>query len=199
MQNDPDFSQQESLAIIQEMINKAKNSFGENGHLYLLWGWVVFVCSLAQFVLLHFMHYEKHYNVWMLTWAAFIYQVFYLVRRHRRGKVRTYTHDIIKYVWMVFAITMALMVFLCIIIIGHDSYKVIGPVFLALYGMPSFLSGIILRFKPLITGGIICWLLTLLAPFLPYDYRLLLVSVAMVAAWIVPGYLLNSKYKKDNA
>jgi hypothetical protein len=30
----------------------------------------------------------------------------------------------------------------------------------------------------------------------PPDYQLLLVPVAMVIAWIIPGYLLRAKYKK---
>ena len=47
-------SGKESLAIIESMINKAKNQFSENGHLYLLWGWAVFVCSIAQFILMNY-------------------------------------------------------------------------------------------------------------------------------------------------
>ena len=199
MQHDSDFSQQESLALIQEMINKAKNRFSEGGHLYLVWGWVVLACSLGQFVLLHFLHSDKHYWVWGATWLAFIYQLIYLTRRNKEQKARTYTHDIIKYVWIVFVLTMALMVFLVIMIVGKDSYKVIGPIFLVLYGMPSFLSGIILQFRPLVIGAIGCWILSAIAPFITYDYRLLLVSAAMVIAWIIPGYKLNQKYKKENA
>ena len=37
-------SEQESLTIISNMINKAKGEFSENGHLYLLWGWVILIC-----------------------------------------------------------------------------------------------------------------------------------------------------------
>lgn len=199
MQHDSEFTQQESLAVIQEMINKAKNRFSEGGHLYLLWGWVVFICSLAEFVLLRFVHYQQHGMIWLLTWVAFIYQLFYLARKRRQSKVRTYTHDIIKYVWLVFVISMALLMFLFAMIVGPDTYKIIGPVFLVLYGMPSFLSGIILKFKPLVTGGIYCWALAVIAAFVPEDYRLLLLALSMLLAWIIPGYMLNSKYKKDNA
>ena len=57
-------SPEESLHLIETMINTAKNRFSENGHMYLVWGWTVFICSLSQFVLLHFYSYERHYIVW---------------------------------------------------------------------------------------------------------------------------------------
>ena len=81
---------------------------------------------------------------------------------------------------------------------GQAYYKLIDPLFLVLYGMPTFLCGIILRFKPLMWGGIGCWLLSILCTVIPVEYHLLLVSVAMIIAWIVPGYLLRLKFRKSN-
>ena len=43
-------SAQESMNLISSMIHKAKNQFSENGHLYLLWGWTIFICSVFQFI-----------------------------------------------------------------------------------------------------------------------------------------------------
>jgi hypothetical protein len=63
--------------------------------------------------------------------------------------------------------------------------------------MPTLLSGIILRFRPLITGAIGCWLLSIGSLFAPYDYQLLFLSAAMVIAWIIPGYILRSNYQKQ--
>jgi len=71
--------------------------------------------------------------------------------------------------------------------------------FLALYGMPTFLSGITLRFKPLIYGGITCWLLSIIACFIPYQFHLLLLGLSVIIAWIVPGYILKARFKKISA
>lgn len=84
-------------------------------------------------------------------------------------------------------------------IAGGDYYKHISPIMLAIYGMPIFLSGVILRFTPLILGGIGCWVLSTIAPIVQYDYQLLLVPAAMLIAWIIPGYLLRKKYKSQIA
>jgi uncharacterized membrane protein len=195
---DENFSAEQSLQVIQSMIEKAKNQFSENGHLYLLWGWVVFICSVAQFVLLKIVHFEKHYIVWMACWLAVIYQFVYLRKKNKRVKVRTYADNIIGYVWITFFILMVLIVFLLSQTGDNENYKFIGPTFLALYGMPTFLSGILLRLRPLVIGGIGCWVLSALTPFIDYGYQLLLPAAAMIIAWIIPGYILRRNYQKQN-
>jgi hypothetical protein len=199
MEKEPVFSEAEGLELIQSMINKAKNRFSENGHLYLLWGWAVLICSLSQFVLLHFVHYKRHYLVWMATWLVVIYQAVYLYRRDKKRTVRTYTDDILGFIWMTFVVLMFLFGFLFGQIMGPDYYKFIDPGFLALYGMPTFLSGVILRFVPLRIGGVCCWVLSVIASFVHSDYQILLLALGVVLAWIVPGYILQAKFKKENA
>ena len=189
------FSAHESLQVIHSMIEKAKNQFSENGHLYLLWGWVVFVCSMAQFILLKFVQSEKHYFVWFATCLAFAYQIFYLRKQNRRQRVKTYADRIIGFIWISFVVLMILIGFSIGRIGGEDYYKLISPAFLAMYGVPTFLCGILLKFQPLVIGGIGCWVLSVIAHFIPYDFQLLLLSVAMIIAWIIPGYILQKKYQ----
>jgi hypothetical protein len=197
MEKETEFSSAESLATIQEMINVAKNRFSENGHLYLVWGWTVFVCSIAQFILGYFALYSKPYIVWGLCWVVLVYQVIYMIRKHRKNTVRTYTGEIVGYVWMVFVILMFLFIFLFRNIVGQEADKLIGPVLLGLYGMPTFLCGVILRFWPLRLGGLCCWILSILSVFVSNEFGILLLSVAMATAWIFPGYMLRSKYRKE--
>ena len=196
--NDEKFSPEQSLQVIQSMIERAKNRFSENGHLYLLWGWAVLICSLVEFVLLNFVHYEYHYMVWFFMWLPFIYQIFYLRKTKKREKVKNYTDEITGFVWISFVIMMFLFGFLFGRVLGEEYYKFINPGFLALYGMPTFLSGIVLRFRPLIIGGIFCWLLSIGSVFMDHQYQLLLLSAAMIVAWIIPGYMMQHKYKQQN-
>jgi hypothetical protein len=199
MEKETNLSHIESLAIIQAMINKAKDQFSENGHLYLLWGWVVLFCSIGHFYLLKVLNYEHSYMIWMLTWAAVIYQIFYLVKKQKKQRVRTYTDHIVGFIWLTFIVLMFLFGFLFAKLLGPQYYKYINVGFLALYGMPTFLSGITIRFKPLITGGITCWVLSILATFIDPSYQLLFLSVAVIIAWIIPGYILRTRYKKINS
>src|SRR5438105_3695545 len=102
MQQEEPLSETDSLVLIESMINKAKNQFSENGHLYLLWGWVILICSSTEFIFLKIVHYEKHYLVWFLPWMAVIYQAIYISRKKRTQKVRTYTDEIMGFVWFTF-------------------------------------------------------------------------------------------------
>jgi len=190
-----EFNEEQGLAIITGMINRAKNHFGETGTLYLLWGWVIFICCMTQFIAIHFFHSEKAYFIWYLTWLAAIYQIYYLVRRNKNEKVKTYTGDIIGFVWMTFFICAMSVIF---ILIRNKAYESIDPCILVLYGMPTFLSGAILKFRALKIGGIVCWLLAIAASFVDYEFQLLLLSLAVACAWIIPGYLLRSKHKLES-
>ena len=180
------------------MINKAKDQFSENGHLYLVWGWVILICSLGHFVLIKFFSFENASMIWILTWAAIIYQTYYLWKRGKQKRVRTYTDDVIAWVWITFIILMFLFGFLFARALGRDYYQYMNVGFLALYGMPTFLSGITLRFRPLMLGGIACWCLSVIACFIHYEFHLILLGVAVIIAWILPGYILRARYKKIN-
>jgi len=163
------FSGEESLQLIQSMINRAQDKFAENGHLYLLWGWVVFICSITQFLLQRGFHLapDQTWYVWLFTWVALIYQLIYIRRKRKKMEVRTYTGDIVAYVWIVFGITTILMAY---ILGSHQQSLLVNPVLLVSYGIPTFLSGIILRFKPLIWGGVFCWTLALVCSWVMNDF-----------------------------
>lgn len=191
----------ESLQIIEEMIRKAKNQFSEKGHLYIIWGWVIFICCIGQYILINYVHSDKHFMIWFLTWLVLIYQIIFIRKRKARARVKTYTEDINAYVWTAFAAAILLTgVTLAVNANTNEPlyFKLMGPLFLALYGIPTFLSGIILNFSFLKRGGIACWLLSLIACFLPSQYQLLLLAVAVVLAWIIPGYKLQQQFSEKS-
>lgn len=189
----------ESLQIIQNMINKAKNQFSENGFMYLLWGWAILALSVSQFILKHFLHEPKHYLVWGLVWIVLIVQTFYIWKKRKVVRVKTYTEEILKYVWICFVVVMFLLSIMLSQTLGEEYDKLMNPVLLVAYGIPTFLSGIILRFQPLVIGGIGCWVLSIVATLLPFDFRILMLSAAVIIAWIIPGYLLRAKFKRENS
>jgi hypothetical protein len=66
------------------------------------------------------------------------------------------------------------------------------------YGMWLFISGGALKFKPLVIGGIINFGCAI-AGFYIHTYELiLLLSFAVLAGYIIPGHLLNAKFKRQN-
>ena len=189
------FSPKDSLLLIDSMINQAKNRFSENGFLYLLWGWLILFCSLGQFILMQLQLFKHPEMIWMSTWLAVIFQVIYLIKTKKKEVVKTYSENIINYIWVSFGICMFILAFILGRSQGWDN---VYSLFLMLYGTPTFLSGVVMQFKPLRVGGIVCWVLAVASTFIAPLYGLLLLAVAMIAAWIVPGYLLRKKYNQQN-
>lgn len=188
-------SEAESLQLISSMINKAKNRFSENGFLYLLWGWVILACCVIQYLGMYVFHFRDAYVIWFLPWLVLIFQVIYLRKKKAKSGVRTYADGLAGFVWLAFMISFFIMLF---VLIQFEEQQMIYPMLLILYGIPTFLCGAILQFRPLLFGGMFCWALAVVSPFVPLSYALLLVSLALIGAWIIPGYYLRARFKKSN-
>lgn len=193
---DQQLNERQSFAIIEQMISRAKNNFSESGTLFLIWGFVILICSAVHFSAGYFFDSEKGSYVWSLTWLGSIFQVFYLRRQNRFKKVKTWSDDIIKYLWLIFFICIALLTF---ILIWQKAFFSILPAILVMYGMPTFFTGILLKFKPLVIGGISCWLFALICIFTPWYFQVLYIGAAGITAWIIPGVYLRKKYLKEKA
>ena len=189
------FSPKDSLLLIDRMINQAKNRFNENGFLYLLWGWVIFTGSIFHFVAIKLSLFKHPEWVWVITWGAVIFQIIYLVNLKKKEKVRTYSDGIIDAIWICFGICMFVLSF---IMWRFNLWIYMYPLIMLVYGIPTFLSGFVMRFTPLKLGGIACWLLAIASTFVTPVYYLIFIAVAVLIAWIIPGYLLRKKFKNQN-
>jgi hypothetical protein len=85
-------------------------------------------------------------------------------------------------------------VVLCFIL-ANIGWQHAFPIYILFYATGTFISGGILQFKPLQAGGIICWLLAVVATFATYQNQILLTAVAILVSYLVPGYLLRYKNK----
>ncbi len=68
-------SEHESLHLIQQMIQVAKENHRENGEGWLIWGWLLFVASVISGVLV----YLKIDGFFSWVWTATLFVVCYLV------------------------------------------------------------------------------------------------------------------------
>jgi peptidoglycan biosynthesis protein MviN/MurJ (putative lipid II flippase) len=55
----------------------------------------------------------------------------------------------------------------------------------------------LIKFKPLIIGGISCFVITIISTFLEPDYQILMLALALATSYLIPGYLLRYKFKKQ--
>lgn len=188
--NEKELTQEESLRIIHEMISAAKNDVKADSFIFLLWGWLVFVASISQFILVVM---ENEYNSvpWMLMPIGGVITAVYSIRRGKKDKTKTNVTESLKYTWIAFGAAMLIIMFFN----SMDMYQVL-PCIMVLYGMGLFLSGGAIKFKPLIFGGIFCWICAIAGFEIQNIYQLLILATAVFGGYIIPGYLLQMNNKK---
>lgn len=209
-------TEKESLELISKMINKAKNSYHDSGIGPILWGSVITLCSLVTYFQIHF-QFKLPFDIWLLTLIAIVPQIFIVAKEKRNNKVRSYDDSIMDSVWMCFGISIFLLIF-----INTNIVKQLNPVFqiyidvkgtrpefnyssfttsffLLLYGIPTIITGSCRGMKPMLYGGIICWICCIVSVYTKGEWDMLLTAFSAICAWLIPGIILWGRYKKMSA
>lgn len=191
MEQEKELTSQESLELITKMINKARRDYLDSGLSALLWGSVITFCSLVAFANTY-LNWRALDYVWFLTIVAVVPQIIIAIREAKNRKHRAYDDDIMGGIWISFAIAVFLLSYF--VNVYHVTEQ--APLFLILYGIPTFGTGYARRFKPMLVGGVACWVLAVISHYTPFPYVLLCITVAALVAWFIPGLILRKCYLK---
>ncbi len=187
-------TEKESIAIIQSMISNAQRKYQERGELYILWGWLAFIASLLHYSLLRF-HLVAGQYAW-LVWVVMaitgmFFQFRFLKKKRRQEKSVTLYGLAMTFLWSGIGLLYFFILFLALS--GRMSWPMAYGLFLGIFGIGNFISGGMLKFKPLIWGGIAGLLIGFVTVFAPLQYILLLMAAGIVCINLIPGYMLKKK------
>lgn len=181
---------EKQLQLIEEMIATAKGNLKDGSIFYLIWGWLVLVAALSNYILLNFTEYPNHWIAWpILMGLGAIISMIVGFKMGKRKVVKTYVDRAIGFLWGGFGGTLLIV----LISMPHIGVLKTYPMLILLYGLGTFVSGGILKFKPLIIGGILCWIIGAIAVYANFSQQLLLISLAIIVSYIIPGHLLAAK------
>jgi hypothetical protein len=188
---DETFAPEDSLKIIQTMIDRAKNSVADNSFYFLLWGWIVLVACLGQFVLKVAFLSPYHPIVWTLMIVGVVVSTWRGFKQRKMRRVRSYVDENLDYLWTA--------ILGCFLLLGV-AFSRIGwehcfTFYMLLYALGTFVSGRVIKFPPLIWGALGCWCLSFVSLFLNFDSNILLCAFAILISYIVPGYMLRARFK----
>ena len=188
------FSPQQSLQLIESMIRKVRSDISANRFHFLFWGWLTFLAILTQFLLKVIIRYQHHYLVWLCIIPAVIITI---IRSNKKDHANpsTYVGDSMKHLWTGIGISFFVLSFIITRSIG--GWSIAYPFFILFYGLGTFVSGMFLKFKPLIIGGIFNWVLACVCVLLPYDYQLLIAATAILTSYIIPGHIIQPSKTYD--
>ena len=89
-------SEQESLNLIQQMIQVARSDHREKGDGWLIWGWLLFIASVSSAVLAYLQIKGVISWIWIgvLVVGMIIYVLFHVMDK-RKENVRTYVQELL--------------------------------------------------------------------------------------------------------
>jgi len=191
-------TEQESLLIIQQMIQAAKQEQKDDGMGWILWGWMLFLASVLTIINLHY-NWVQTFFFWNLFGAVSVVLLLIttarsFISKNKRG-VRTYTADVFAKLNIGFTITLLLI----IVAMNVALTPTVGFALLTgLYGFWILIYGALLNFKPSLVAAYIVWALALTAMFVPsFGWVMALHATAVLVGYIIPGYMANSAFKRD--
>jgi hypothetical protein len=192
MSAEKEFTTQESLQLISQMISKAKDDFIETGVTALMWGAIITFCSLVSLFNHLFFNQGWVEAVWWLTFLGIVPQIVIARREGRLRKYRAHDDQLRGGIWISFGVAILLMNYF---VLRYNFPQPIS-VYLVLYGIPTFAIGFGRRFRPMVIGSIACWVFAILSSLTPGPWVLLYLAGGSQLAWFIPGLILRKRYLK---
>ncbi len=185
-------SGEESMKLITEMIGKAKRSYITKGIASMVWGVLIMLCSLLTWAQIQYDFYLG-FDVWLLVFIAVIPQLYFSIKEKKQKTFVGHDEITMRYLWTTFGICIFILTFYS----NYFKHEHSISLFMMLYGIPTFITGGIFKFKPMILGGLICWGLSVGSIFTSIATGMLFMAACGLFAWLLPGIILWNRHKKQ--
>ena len=185
---DQNMTAEESLKLIERMIGQAKKSFSRISFYFLLWGVLLTGAMLATYLLRDAGPDWANGIAWGVAGGlGGILSAVHGARQSKTEEVSNPMDSLIGWLWISFIITMLIVIF-CSVLVHRDP----GALITLLTGIPTFMTGQVMRFRPLIVGGVIFWAAGIAMHLTTGPLAITaLYCGAMVLGYIIPGIMLK--------
>ncbi|MDR7129831.1 cation transport ATPase [Algoriphagus sp. 4150] len=181
----------ESLAIITEMISKAKReTSGDGSFQLLLWGWAVSLCNLGQYILQK-LEIEQPYLIWWALAPVIFFSVRWGYLKAKKSQVKSHLGMMVGHIWI--AVCIAIFIVLSAMpVLGFNH----NPVILLLIAIGMYTTSRIIRAPIYAYGAVILGIGAIIAFQLPIIEQNLVAAIAIILGYLVPGYYLKNSYRE---
>lgn len=182
-------SKEEQIEVISKVINSTKENLKPLSVNFIFWGSLIVVMSLIHYSIPHFIQYTEYSSLLFWTILPVLGMIFTIVYNIKIRKVlgyETYLNRVIKIIWGIFNLSWLVMVVMSLL----NGINNPVPEILFLLSTTLITTGIIIKFKPIVIGGIFLMLFTVYINFNP-NINFLIVNIIGVSLGIlVPGISL---------
>jgi hypothetical protein len=178
----------EQLDLIEQAIAQAKENLSNHSYDFIFWGWLVSISAILNYVLLAYSSLgNQSYLIWPITMSIGSIGVFwYYLKREKKKSHKTHLEYFLSSLWMVLGGVLILLSL-------ATPFVDLNPWFLfpLLVGVGTLVSGVVLKFRPLVIGGIVLLGFPFYSIFVSGSSVLLLYAAVIIVSYLVPGYLLK--------
>lgn len=186
-QAEPVLTPAESLQLIAGVMADSKHSIRPWRFVFLLWGWLIAAASLLFFLLKEFTDFRAYFLPFPLLVTIGIVLTIRHFKQHRYNS-EGYADHYVKQLWTILGIAFMVVVLVSVIRqVPPFTYTMV------LGGIGTLATGRLIRFTPLVAGGILFLVLAVGSVFAPDTYKPLMQAAAVLLGYLAPGYLLKAE------
>jgi len=198
-------SPNQELQYIRNIMAESRKALAEDGKPYIAWGLIVALGMINSYISALIQVDLASGWVWIgLVLLGYIY-IFYYVRKKKKEtpRVKSFIDRLQGAIWASVGSTIGLTVLLITIRASQNNGDVqISPFYICYFtavltGIGYFLSGFALDIKWLRNIGYVWWVLSIVMFMWPSIHVLGLYAGAMICFQVVPGIILNRKYREQ--
>jgi len=188
-----------SIQLIREMIQVSQKKIKNDGILFIMWGWLMVYNYLSSYILrtvvtTYQVRRGFEYAGIILAILAFAFTIWYIFRKSRR--VTTYIGISLRYVWISLIICLSLTNMIIFNVIHEFKVELQHPIFMVFIAFAIVVTGGILRYRLIITGGIVFAILAYISSYLNIERQMLAEAIAWLIAFVLPGHIMYANRKK---
>ena len=186
-------NEKESLELISNMIQNSQQKIKSgNGITFLVFGYTTLAISILVYYLLKTTE-NNWYNLVWLGIPVIGFLVLFLFRKDKPKYSKTYIDRVIRNVWTVIGSGIFLVSF------AASFVRIpVLPVLILLLGSATAITGLIIKFRPVVIGGVL-GMISFVLPFVMFGYeQILIYGICVFVMMVIPGHILNFKGRNAN-
>ena len=182
-------TKEKQIEIISKVINSTKENLQPLSVNFIFWGCLIVGMSLIHYIFPQFIQSTRYSS--LLFWTVIpvivmILTVFYNMKNRKTIGYETHLDRVIKIIWGVFNASWLLIVIISLL----NGVNNPVPDILFLLSNTLLITGLIIRFRPIVFGGLLLMLFTVYINYNPNINFLLVNIIGVSLGMLIPGITL---------
>lgn len=183
------------LQFIKKVIDDSKRTLIDNGMGYIIWGVIVFLGMITDYVQVSLYGYANSLYRWLfLVGAGWLWTFVYYSKFKPAKATKTFAGKLMGYLWLSAGICMTIIGFVATLS-GMIRGLAVSPLISVILGMTYFMTGALFDSKLFKLLSLGWWTGAIVMMLFPGLHNVLIMAMMMLVFQIIPGIVMYKKSK----